>query len=261
MIGRRPKRFRVRDFYRMQFYQSLESLQTRFFASSFGFFFGPRSTKVAPSRPRPDPIALGRPGVVQFVQPFRRNLFPSRRSVMSAMFVWPVLISAVVLFFASFLSWMVLQLHKNDWRKLPAEEEVMSAIKKAGPSVGSYMFPHCGGHAEMQTEAFQAKYKAGPNGIVTILAPVNMGQNLGLTFLYFLAVSFGLAYLTSIAFPSGASFLDVFRFVFTAAFMTFLAGIVQHAIWFRPRITGHVIESVGYAALTGFAFASLWPAA
>jgi hypothetical protein len=180
---------------------------------------------------------------------------------MSAAVVWPVLISAVVLFFASFLSWMVLQLHKKDWRKLPSEEEVMSAFKKAGPAVGSYMFPHCGDHATAQTPEFQERYKAGPNGIVTILAPVNMGQNLGLTFLYFLAVSFGFAYLASIAFHSGGSFLDVYRFVFTVALLTFLAGMVQHAIWFRPRIVGHVIESIGYAALTGFVFASLWPSA
>jgi hypothetical protein len=49
--------------------------------------------------------------------------------------------------------------------------------------------------------------------------------------------------------------------VFLAAFMTFLAAMVQHAIWFRPRIVGHVIESVAYAALTAAIFAALWPAA
>jgi hypothetical protein len=63
------------------------------------------------------------------------------------------------------------------------------------------------------------------------------------------------------AFPHWADFLSVFRFVFVGAFMTFLAAMVQHAIWFRPRIVGHVIESVAYAALTAFVFASLWPAA
>ena len=30
----------------------------------------------------------------------------------------PIVLSAVALFFASFLSWMVLQLHKQDWKKL-----------------------------------------------------------------------------------------------------------------------------------------------
>ena len=38
--------------------------------------------------------------------------------------VWPIVISTVVLFFASFLSWMVLQLHKQDWKKLAKEDDV-----------------------------------------------------------------------------------------------------------------------------------------
>ena len=77
----------------------------------------------------------------------------------------------------------------------------------------------------------------------------------------FFAVSAGFAYLASIALPRDAEFVAVFRFVFTAAFMTFLSGIVQHAIWFRNRIVGHVIESIAYAAVTAALFAALWPAA
>ena len=88
-----------------------------------------------------------------------------------------------------------------------------------------------------------------------------MAQNLGLTFVYFLAVSAGLAYLASIALPPGAEFLLVFRFVFTAGFMTFLAAMVPHAIWFRPRIAGHAIESLAFAAITAALFAALWPSA
>jgi hypothetical protein len=167
----------------------------------------------------------------------------------------------VVLFFASFLSWMVLGLHKKDWNKLANEDEVMASIKKGAPADGrSYMFPFCT-HAEMQSEAFQAKYKAGPRGTLTILPPTNMGLNLGLTFLYFLAVSAGLAYLAAMTFRGQSpEFPRVFWFLLPAAFMTFLAAIVQHAIWFRGRIVGHVVESAGYAVLTALVFASLWPA-
>lgn len=175
--------------------------------------------------------------------------------------VWPIVISTVVLFFASFLSWMVLQLHKQDWKKLAKEDDVMLAVKKCDPPVGSYTFPACDSHAEMQTEAFKSKYAAGPRGILTIMAPANMGQNLGLTAVYFLAVSIGLAYLASVAFRPGETFLSVFGFVFVAGVMTFLSAMVQHAIWFRPRIVGHAIESVGYAALTATIFAAMWPAA
>jgi len=43
--------------------------------------------------------------------------------------------------------------------------------------------------------------------------------------------------------------------------MTFLAAIVQHAIWFHCRIVGHVIESVLYAVIVAAIFGAMWPAA
>jgi hypothetical protein len=113
----------------------------------------------------------------------------------------------------------------------------------------------------MKTEAFKKKYDTGPRGVMTILPKVNMGQNLGLTIVYFLVVCIGLACLAAMGLERGAAFFSVFRFVFLAAFMTFLAAMVQHAIWFRPRIVGHVIESFAYAAIPAALFAALWPAA
>lgn len=171
----------------------------------------------------------------------------------------PILLSAVALFIASFVSWMVLQLHRNDWRKIEREDEFLEAIRGAGLPTGSYMFPYCGTSAEMRSEEFQRKYDAGPRGVMTVLPPTNMGVNLGLTFVYLLAVSFCLAYLATLALPRGATFMPVFRFVSTAGLLAFLAAIVPHAIWFRVRIVGHLIESIAYAAITGAIFAAMWP--
>jgi hypothetical protein len=178
---------------------------------------------------------------------------------MSFALALPIVVSAIALFFASFLSWMVLQLHKRDWKKIDREAEFMFAIGGFNLGEGNYLFPMAGNAAEMQTPEFQQKYAAGPRGILNLLPKANMGANLGLTVLYFLTVSFVLAYLASIAFRPGAEFLQVFRFVVTAAFAIFLAAIVQHAIWFRMRIVGHVIESAAYALITGAIFAALWP--
>jgi hypothetical protein len=170
-------------------------------------------------------------------------------------------LSAVVLFFASFLSWMILQLHKDDWRRIDREEEFLSAVRPFNLPVGSYMFPRPVTPADMKTEAFQAKYAAGPRGVMTILPPTNMGANLAMTMAYFLVVSLTLGYLASVAFPTpgAATFMNVFRFVFTAGLLAFLASVVQHSIWFRNRIVGHVIESVAYAAIVGVIFAAMWP--
>ena len=171
----------------------------------------------------------------------------------------PVVLTAVALFFCSFLSWMVLHLHKSDWRKLPNEDEVMTTAAKWNLPVGSYMFPYACENKEMQSEAFQKKYKDGPRGILQIMPAANMGAKLGFTILYFLVVAFALAYLSSVAFQAGETFLNVFRFIFTAALLIFLAATVQHSIWFNTRVTGHVIESLLYAAVAGAIFAGLWP--
>ncbi len=176
----------------------------------------------------------------------------------------PIVLSGVALFFASFLSWMVVQLHKRDWNKLPDEDAFLKALRGINPPPGNYMFPGCGNGAEMKSPEFQAKMAAGPRGVMTVfpLVPMgpDMGRNLGLTFLYFLVVSFCIAYLATLGLSAGAGFRPVFRFVSTAGLLTFLSGIVGHSIWFRCRITGHVIESVAYAAIIGAIFGAMWPA-
>jgi hypothetical protein len=171
----------------------------------------------------------------------------------------PIVLSGVALFFASFLSWMVLQLHKKDWQKLRKEDEFIAAVRQCEIQEGSYMFPMAESPAEMKNEEFKRKFEAGPRGIVTVFGGMNMGMNLVLTMIYFFVISFMLAYLSTIALKRGAPFLDVFRFVTTAGLMTFLSAIVQHAIWFRTRIVGHVIESIAYAIIVGVIFAAMWP--
>jgi hypothetical protein len=171
----------------------------------------------------------------------------------------PILLSAVALFFASFLSWMIVQLHKHDWVKLPQEDSFLGAVRPLNLAPGSYMFPGCNSQAEMQNPEYKQKVEQGPIGIMTVFGKVNMGRNLGLTFLYFLAVSFCIAYLGTIGIDSGAEFMDVFRFMATAGLLTFLPAIIQHSIWFHCRVAGHVVESIAYALIVGAIFGAMWP--
>jgi hypothetical protein len=115
----------------------------------------------------------------------------------------------------------------------------------------------------MKSPEHQQKMADGPRGILTVF-PLedmgkSMGRNLALTILYFLVVSFCIAYLATLALDRGEGFRPVFRFVSTAGLLVFLSAIVQHAIWFKCRITGHVIESIAYAAIIGAIFGALWP--
>lgn len=175
----------------------------------------------------------------------------------------PILLSTIAIFFCSFLSWMVFQLHQKDWVKLDHEDALMETIREMDPPDGNYLFPGTESPSEMQDEAYQAKYKAGPRGIMTLLPEVNMGRNLALTMLYFFVCCCTFAYLASFALKPGsnpgADFITVFRFVATVALFTFSAAVVQHAIWFRMRVVGHVIESIAYSLIAGAIFAALWP--
>src|SRR5438094_9580959 len=55
----------------------------------------------------------------------------------------PVLVSAVIVFFASFIMHMVLGYHKSDYRQLPDEDRVTDSLRNAGVTRGpNYFFPY-----------------------------------------------------------------------------------------------------------------------
>ncbi len=174
----------------------------------------------------------------------------------------PILLSAVALFFTSFLSWMVLGLHKNDWKRAPDEEALTKAFLDCKLQRGvSYMLPSCDDSARMKDPAFQKRLADGPNGIVTVFLKNDMGRNLVLTFLYFVITGTCLAYLGTIGLPAGTPFITVFRFFAAAGLLTHLAAMVPQSVWFKNRIVGHVIESIVYSLILGGIFGAMWPKA
>ena len=98
----------------------------------------------------------------------------------------PILLSAVIVFFASFIIHMVLSYHKSDYRKLPDEDRVTDALRSAGVTRGpAYFFPHCS-FKEMKSPPAIEKMKRGPVGLLTVLpsGPPAMGKNMIQWFLY-----------------------------------------------------------------------------
>lgn len=171
----------------------------------------------------------------------------------------PIVVSSVVVFMASFLAWMVLPHHKPEWQRVEKEVDFQKAIRDFGLAPGQYMFPHTHDMEEMKSEEFQQRAREGPNGSVTVWSGApNMGQNIGLTFSFFVVTSIFIAYLATIALPADAGFMQVFRFVATAGVMTYCFGLVQGAIWFKRRILMDFIDGVAYALLTAIIFGLLW---
>jgi hypothetical protein len=181
------------------------------------------------------------------------------------MSLWlPIVLSAVIVFLASFLLHMVLPFHRNDMRKVPKEDEFLDAMRRLDIPPGDYGVPNPGSPAGMKDQAFIDKMAKGPLVFMTV-APggsMNMGSSLALWFLYSVLVSFFSAYVTGRALASGVDYLQVFRFVGTTAFMGYSFALLQNSIWYK-RNWGTTLLSMFdgliYGLLTAGTFGWLWP--
>jgi hypothetical protein len=176
----------------------------------------------------------------------------------------PILLSAVIVFLASFIMHMVLSYHKSDYRGLPDEDRVTDAMRGAGVTPGpAYFFPYFS-FKEMKSAPVIEKMKRGPVGLLTVLpsGPPAMGKNLVQWFLYSVVISIFAAYLSGRLLAPGTAFLQVFRVVGTVAWLGYGAAHVQESIWSgRSWVVTlkHLFDSVIYAVLTAGIFGWLWP--
>ena len=176
----------------------------------------------------------------------------------------PILISAVIVFFASFIMHMVLTYHRSDYRKLPDEDRVTDAMRNAGVTSGpAYFFPYCS-FKEMKSAPMIEKMKRGPMGLLTVLPSGRpaMGKNLVQWFLYCVVISIFAAYLSGRLLAPATAFLQVFRVVGTVAFLGYGAAHAQESIWSGRSCVvtlKHLFDSVIFALLTAAIFGWLWP--
>ena len=122
----------------------------------------------------------------------------------------PILLSAVLVFVASFILHMVLRYHVSDFSRVPEEDQVMAALAAAGLTPGDYMVPHGGGPEAMKDPAFIEKMKRGPVAVMTVMpsGPPTMGAELTQWFIYCLVVSVFAAYVAAGAIPRRSARAD-----------------------------------------------------
>jgi hypothetical protein len=173
----------------------------------------------------------------------------------------PILVSAVAVWFVSFLMHMVIPIHKGDFKGLPDEDKVLDAIR--GVPAGDYMFPYCKPE-QMKDPDMKAKMERGPIGILTVWpGQVNMGQNLIVTLLFYVLVGVFVAYIGWHGLagnPAAGEYLERFRMTGAVAFAAHGLGWMSYAIWYRNiRFWPNFIDSVIYALVTAGIFAAMWP--
>lgn len=184
----------------------------------------------------------------------------------SLMSLWmPIVVSAVLVFLVSSVIHMVFTYHKNDFRKLPAEDATRAALRGQAIPPGDYVVPYAGSAAAMKSPEYAQKLEEGPVLMFTVLpnGPFAMGKSLAQWFGYSLLVSLFAGYLCSRTLGPGAEYLAVFRITSTVAFAGYALGQVQNSIWYH-RGWGStfrtMFDGLLYALVTGGAFGMLWPA-
>jgi hypothetical protein len=178
----------------------------------------------------------------------------------------PILVAAVGVFVASFITHMVLPYHKSDMQRVPAgkEDEILDALRRANLPPGDYAAPHAGGSAGMKDPAFIAKATKGPLAFFTVApgAAPSMGPYLGLWFVYCVAVSGVSAYVVWRIFGAAASFNEVFKLACVLTFLSYAMALPAQSIWYRrswATTLKSMFDGAIYGVVTGAAFGYLWP--
>lgn len=178
----------------------------------------------------------------------------------------PILVSAVAVFFASFILHMVIKHHNNDFKQIPDEARIMDELRKSNIPAGDYVFPYAKDEKERNSVEYKAKYEKGPVAIITVYpgGPMSMGSSLVGWFVYSIVVGVFAAYIAGHALAPGAHYLSVFRFAGATAFIGYTLALVHDSIWYRRKWSTtfkYVFDGLIYALLTGGIFGWLWPSA
>jgi hypothetical protein len=176
----------------------------------------------------------------------------------------PILVAAVIVFVASSVIHMAPLWHKNDFPRMPREEEVLQALRPLAIPPGDYFLPRPGGRAEMKSPEFREKLTKGPIAVMTVMpnGMFNMTRNLVQWFVFLLVVGFFVAYITSRALGVGAPYPKVFQIAGATAFIGYSLALCELSIWYR-RSWGITLKAAFdgliYASLTAGTFGWLWP--
>lgn len=176
----------------------------------------------------------------------------------------PILLSAVIVFVASSVIHMVLGYHNKDFAKVPAEDEVMDALRPFDIPPGEYVIPHAGSSDAFKSPEFQERMKRGPVAFLNVLesGPPKMGKSLAQWFVYCVVVGVFAAYVAGRALGPGADYLSVFRFAGTTAFVGYALALWQNSIWYRrawSTTLKSTFDGLVYGLLTAGTFGWLWP--
>src|SRR5262245_50555441 len=158
----------------------------------------------------------------------------------------PIVVSAVAIFFLSFIVHMVLPFHRTDYNNLPAQDDVMDALRRFNVRPGDYVVPKPNEPAHMRSKEYQEKLNRGPVFMATVLPTGmrGMGAQLGQWFLFCVVVSLFSGYMASGALPAGAEYLRVSQIASTTAFLGYAMARWADTIWSKRSVSAQIKTTI-----------------
>ncbi len=174
----------------------------------------------------------------------------------------PILCSAVGVWVAAFVLWVVSPHHKSDFAPVSDEEAARSALSGLAP--GQYMIPYAKDHGSLKDAEFVKKLEQGPAGYLTVIpsGPPNMNKPLALSLVYYVVVGLVVAYVCGRTLAPGADYLAVFRIAGVVAWAAHGLAVIPDGVWFgRPwsSVAKMLFDALVYALVTAGFFGWLWP--
>lgn len=168
----------------------------------------------------------------------------------------PIIATAVAVFVAASVIWMVMPWHKKEWQKAPDEEAVRSALSGCPP--GMYTVPNAD-PSQFDDPEIQKKLVDGPQAFITVVPSgmPKMGGKMAMMFAYNVFVAILCAYVVSRTLEAGADFLAIFRVSGTVAFIAYGMAYIQESVWFGRKWSATLttfLDALIYSALTGAIF-------
>lgn len=176
----------------------------------------------------------------------------------------PMVLSAVLLQIVSFVTYMVLKLHKDDWKGVPDQQALRDVLRRQNLTPGQYVVPFHPDPNDMKRPEVVKEFVDGPN-VLMIVAPSGVppfGRNLGLMLVYYLVVSFFVAYVLAHTVAPGTPYLEVFRVAGTVAFLAYGAATIPDTIWYsRPAAVTlrGLLDALLWGCVTAGTFGAFWP--
>jgi hypothetical protein len=176
----------------------------------------------------------------------------------------PIVLSAIAVFFLSFLMWMVLPHHRADYKRLPDEDALVRELEKQGARPGMYGFPHCANPAQMRDPDWVERFTKHPAGTITLKPEggMNMGKSMLVSLLFNLLISTVVAYVTGRCLGPDAGGSQIAQVTTVIAWLAYGGALGWRPIWYFESwgvaVRG-IIDALVYGAATGLLFMAFWP--